>query len=62
MSICEVNVMDSRYLSYQLGFIVILQRKDREVKLLIGQTVSQRVPNCYITMGKSWIIVLYIHT
>lgn len=55
-----VNVSGSlpHYLSYQLGLIVILQREDREVKLLIGQTVSQRIPHSRITMGKGWCVVL----
>lgn len=46
------------YLSDDLGVIVVFQREDGEVKLLVGQTVSQRVPHRHITVGHGWIIVL----
>lgn len=49
------------YLPYDLGFIVVFQGEDREVKLLVGQPVPQRVPHGHITMGKGWIVLLCVH-
>lgn len=59
-SSCLANITGllTHYLSYQLGFIVILQGEDGEVKLLIGQSVSKRVPHSHLTVGKGGIVVL----
>lgn len=48
----------SRYLPYDLSVIVVFQREDGEVKLLVGQTATQGVPHCHITMGHGWIVAL----
>lgn len=55
------GVRDSQYLSYDLSIIVVFQREDWKVILLIWQTVSHRIPHGRITMGKSWVIVLGVH-
>lgn len=60
-SVANFTWILSYYLSYDLSVIVVFQREDGEVKLLKGQSISQRVPHCRITMGQGWIVALWIH-